>query len=66
MSIKDEINKATEDLHKEQAAALDKFTERTGLKIVSTRWDCAEVMLEGQQIGVKYLRLRSSMETRQL
>jgi hypothetical protein len=65
VNIKEQVQLATDEMHDQMKKALEAFTDKTGLKITTTRWDAAEVLMEGSVIGVKYLRLRSSMETKQ-
>jgi len=68
-AMKDQMQKQVDELHLTIQEALTRFTDRTGLKITSTKWDCGEVLRQEAgkpEIVVKYMRLRSQMETRVL
>lgn len=63
--MKAELATATKDLHEVIQAALTNFTDKTGMRISSTRWDVAEVLnVKGDGTDARYLLLRSVMETR--
>jgi len=64
MSAKEQVQNATNLLHARMKQALEDFTEQTGLKITSTRWDSGEVLNDsGSALVIRYMRLRSTMET---
>jgi hypothetical protein len=63
--MKEQLDKAIEEMHGEMRAALEKFTARTGLQIGGTKWDVCEVLdASGTRLVVRYFRMRSSMETK--
>jgi len=63
-NIIDSIEAAQNQLHSDIIAALDKFTENTGLYVPAMRWEIAKAIdCNGRAYFAKYWNIKSDLST---